>query len=307
MVDLNSGLLCGLRRWACRLFPWRAEIAALRSQIAAHEQSCAAFARNCENRFQELADQAFAHEQLLSSSLAARPPGAREALEKLGDPAVSIILPTYNRARFVGEAIRSVQAQAFPAWELIVVDDGSTDDTEAVIKSYAGDTRIKYIKQENGGCSLARNIGIANSSAALIAYINSDNTWYPDFLSAAVDHFATHADDDLIYGALVSYIHGLKSRCILWRQFDRQDLLAGNFIDTNVFVHRRRLVEKYGNWDIKLSCLNDWDIVLRYTVEKPARAINVLAAYYRKCDEIRVSDTGRHQLETEWIRSKPAQ
>jgi glycosyltransferase involved in cell wall biosynthesis len=229
-------------------------------------------------------------EQLLTGTAASRPPGALAAVALLEHPGVSVILPTYNRAAFVAEAIASVQAQSFANWELIVVDDGSTDDTAAAVASFSADLRIRYLRQDRTGVAAARNCGLAETAAPIVAYLDSDNLWYPDFLSRAVDCLATEPGIDMIYGALVTEWHNLDTRCVLWSEYDRGKLLAGNFIDTNVLVHRRSLVTRYGGWDTTIDRLLDWDLVLRYTAEKPARALNVLAAYYRRCDEQRVTD-----------------
>lgn len=229
-------------------------------------------------------------EQLLTGTRAARPPGALAAVARLPQPAVAVILPTYNRGAFIAEAIASVQAQSFQNWELVVVDDGSTDDTQAAVASFAIDPRIRYLWQDRAGVAVARNRGLAETLAPLVAYLDSDNLWYPDFLSRAVDCLATEPDVDLVYGALVTEWHHLDNSCILWSLFDREKLLASNFIDTNVLVHRRSLAIRLGGWDNTLDRLVDWDLVLRYTAEKPARALNVLAAYYRRCDDQRVTD-----------------
>ncbi len=298
-----------------RIFPWRAEIAALRSQFACYEQvyedrfrvlseQLVALERLCEDRFRAASEHRFVLEELLTSSPSARLPGAEEAVAKLGEPAVSIIMPTFNRAPFIAEAIRSVQAQSFRAWELIVVDDGSSDSTEEVVNNFRSDCRVRYIRQEHSGASKARKRGVEETLAPIIAYIDSDNTWYKNFLLSAVDHLAVNIEDDVVYGALVTYIHGLEDKCILWRRFDRRELLERNFIDANVLVHRRELVFRFGNWDEKLKRLSDWDLILRYTVEKPAHALNVLAAYYRKCDEMRISDSQPHDDAVEMVRSK---
>jgi hypothetical protein len=288
---------------------WEADIADLQARTARLEARCESLveAQTSASRIAELTEKAFALEQLLTSSPAARPPGAAAAVKALGDPAVSVILPTYNRARFIGDAIRSVQAQSFRSWELLVVDDGSTDDTGLILEAFADDPRVKYIRKENGGSSLARNLGVERSTAPLIAYIDSDNVWYPDFLSIAVDDLAANPEHDFIYGALVSYLHLLESGCILWKKYNREELERGNFIDTNVFVHRRSLFARYGGWDPKLSALNDWDIALRYTADKPAYRVNALAAFYRKCDDIRATDLGSQDEETAWIRTKMAE
>ena len=245
----------------------------------------------------------FALQQLVTSP-GARPPGAHLAAASLERPAVSVILPTYNRARFVGEAIASVQAQSFTAWELVVIDDGSTDATADAVAAFLGDPRIRYIHQPNAGSSAARNRGLDATSAALVAYIDSDNTWYPDFLALAVDRLAVSPEIDFVYGALVTFLHNLPSSCILWEPFDRARLISGNFIDTNVVVHRRELVARYGNWDPRLSRLNDWDFALRCTVDKPAYALNALAAYYRQVDDIRLSETVDGEREQKIIQSK---
>jgi hypothetical protein len=100
---------------------------------------------------------------------------------------------------------------------------------------------------------------------------------------------ATRLDVDVLYGALVTYVHALDRSCILWRPFSRERLLAGNFIDTSVIVHRRTLVDQYGAWDSTVNRLCDWDLMLRYTAEKPAYALDVLAANYRVCDDRRTS------------------
>ncbi len=289
----------------------KAEIAPSQKETSVHrelldrlERRLGEHARQLETAVAALSDRDFILERLLTASPAARPPGASEAVARMGAPAVSIILPTYNRARFVAEAIESVRAQVFTEWELIVVDDGSDDDTRDVVASFLSDRRIRYLHQTNGGASAARNHGVEATEAPLVAYIDSDCLWYPQYLYCAVDYLATHPDVDLVYGALVTELHGLGDSNVLWRPFDRSALIAGNFIDTNVIVHRRELLAKHKNWDPRLSRVNDWDLVLRFTAEKPAYALPVLAAYYRSCDKIRVTDTGPVDHEVSIIREK---
>lgn len=95
-------------------------------------------------------------------------------------PKVSVVIPTYNRARYVTEAIDSVLAQTVPPDEIIVVDDGSTDNTQDVLKRF-GD-RIKYIRQDNAGPGIARNTGIKSSKNEYIAFLDSDDLWEPNRL-----------------------------------------------------------------------------------------------------------------------------
>jgi glycosyltransferase involved in cell wall biosynthesis len=101
---------------------------------------------------------------------------------------VSVIIPTYNYGRFLGDAIQSVLDQTLPASEIIVVDDGSTDNTAAVIATF-GD-RVKYFRQENAGVCAARNRGVAESTGAVIAFLDADDIWEPTILEKGLSIFA---------------------------------------------------------------------------------------------------------------------
>jgi glycosyltransferase involved in cell wall biosynthesis len=179
-------------------------------------------------------------------------------------PLVSVVLPTWNRAALVTRAIASVQAQRYPRWELLVVDDGSTDDTAAVLAGYASDGRIRVVRQEHGGQARARNRGVAESGGDVIAYLDSDNAWDPGYLDAVVAAFADPAVQTAYLAQLVhdrtagdSFLRG--------EPFDAAALRDGNFIDLNVFAHRRALVQRFGGFDESLARLVDWDMILRYT------------------------------------------
>ena len=102
---------------------------------------------------------------------------------------VSIIMPTYNSADFIGESIRSAQAQSYENWELIIVDDCSTDDTETVVSSYqADDERIKYCKlKENSGAAVARTKAMKLAQGDYMAFLDSDDLWYPDKLNRQLE------------------------------------------------------------------------------------------------------------------------
>ena len=212
-----------------------------------------------------------------------------KAEAQFAGPCVSVVLATCNRGRFLPEVIASVQAQSMQSWELKIVDDGSTDDTAAVVAPFLEDRRISYIPQQQSGPSAARNRGLRESNAPFVAYIDSDNVWFPEFLATAVDCLVAEPEVDLVYGALVTDHHQLNQSQILWEPYSRERLLRANFIDTNVLVHRRTLVDRYEGWDENLSRLLDWDLVLRYTSEKQPRRLEVMAAYSRDCDSQRIT------------------
>ena len=219
-------------------------------------------------------------------------------------PVVSVVLPTRDRAASIGDAIESVQAQSFANWELIIVDDGSRDRTSDVVAAFLPDRRIRYVVQDASGHAAARNRAVRLSRGALVAYIDSDNLWYPHFLDAAVAALAALPEVDCVYGALVTDAHPQVPRTILFEAFDWDRLLRANCIDLNTVVHRRSLTETYGGFDEGLDRLVDWDLLLRMTREKPAFRLPVLAAHYRVVDDQRVSVTCPFQPNYDAIQRK---
>jgi glycosyltransferase involved in cell wall biosynthesis len=211
-------------------------------------------------------------------------------------------MPTWNRAGIIGAAIRSVQAQSFQDWELIVVDDGSEDDTASVLRGFAGDPRIRYLPRDHQGLCHTRNHALAQARAPIIAYLDSDNVWYPGFLAAVVSTFAAEPTVDCVYGALV--IDSAFGPGLLFHAYDRASLEQGNYIDVNTFAHRRTMFERYGGFDPALRRLDDWDLVLRYTAEKPPRRLPILAARYRTMDALRVTQTELIEPDIVHIRAK---
>jgi glycosyltransferase involved in cell wall biosynthesis len=117
-------------------------------------------------------------------------------------PRVSVVLPTFDRARLLPRAIESVLAQTFHDFELLVVDDGSTDDTPSVVESYAGD-RLSYVRLErNTGAAAARNVGIRRAAGDLVAFQDSDDEWLPEKLERQVRAFDEGAETpriDVVY------------------------------------------------------------------------------------------------------------
>ena len=107
-------------------------------------------------------------------------------------PKVSVIIPTYNRARYVTRSIDNVLAQSYKDYEIIVIDDGSTDDTKKIIEPYF--SSIKYIYQENAGVSNARNNGIKNAKGEWIAFLDSDDEWLPEKLAVQTRFIEKHTE-----------------------------------------------------------------------------------------------------------------
>lgn len=112
------------------------------------------------------------------------------------NPAVSVVLPTYNRASLLGRAMESVLSQSYTDLELIVVDDGSTDDTWERVKGFVGDPRVRYVRHDNNrGAAAALNTGVMASSGTFIAFQNSDDEWLPDKLARQIPILETQPDE----------------------------------------------------------------------------------------------------------------
>ncbi|MFE3835969.1 glycosyltransferase family 2 protein [Pseudogemmobacter sonorensis] len=198
-------------------------------------------------------------------------------------PRVSVILPSYNRARLLPHAVLSALLQSWPAHEVLVVDDGSTDGSadllEARFAAPIETGQLRVIRSQNRGVSAARNLGLAAASGDVIAYLDSDNRWEPDHLLYALSGLIS-GGADCAYTAVAR--HDLEGGWsdILFRPFDAQALREENFIDLNGFVHRRGLHDRLGGFDEALTRLVDWDLVLRYTAAAPPVAVPVITTIY---------------------------
>jgi glycosyltransferase involved in cell wall biosynthesis len=118
-------------------------------------------------------------------------------------PAVSVILPTYNRARFLDEAFAAIVAQTWQDWELIVVDDGSNDETRAVVERWRPrfSNPFTYVWRENGGAYAARNTGLDHATGEFMAFFDSDDLWLPHHLERCVNAFVANPELDWIFAA----------------------------------------------------------------------------------------------------------
>ena len=118
----------------------------------------------------------------------------------MGTPVLTVIIPVYNGERFLGAAIESVLHQTFQDYELIVVDDGSTDKTSNVVDAYKG--RLKFLTQSNSGQASARNLGFRCSSGEYLAFLDADDLWYPNMLETEVMALEENPKSGLVYSDL---------------------------------------------------------------------------------------------------------
>jgi len=183
------------------------------------------------------------------------------------DMRISVIIRTYNRSRYLKEAIESVLRQTYTNFELIVVDDGSTDGTRTVAEQYGG--RIRYVCQAHAGVSAALNTGIAHSTGACLAFLDDDDLWRERMLERAVRALeSAGGETGVVYVGSRYFVGNDTTRLIdpgwVGRSGDIFDLLIEeNCIPINAVLIRRRCLEAVGGCDAALGGYEDWDLFLR--------------------------------------------
>lgn len=203
---------------------------------------------------------------------------------------VSVIMPAFNRASVIEASIESVVRQSHGNIELIVIDDGSADDTVDVVKRLTAEHHCADIKLVelpcNRGVSAARNAGFAASTGDYIFYLDSDNVWSPEAVAIMLDALKRNPDAECVYAGQEVLEHIEEFDCVDRRYvracpFNRSRLEHRNFIDLNVFGHTRDSYLRLGGFREDLSRLVDWELILRYTKEKaPVFVPVILNSYY---------------------------
>ncbi|MBB5788436.1 glycosyltransferase [Jiangella mangrovi] len=200
-------------------------------------------------------------------------------------PLVTVVIPTKDRREGVLAAIDSVLAQSYRTWQLIVVDDGSTDGTAEAVEAL-DDERIELIRREQaGGVSAARNAGLAQARGDYVAYLDSDNLWEHDFLEVMVAFVRSRS---LRFGYAVSeLVEEKKNGRTGYRslQFNREALVERNFIDCIVVLHERSLLDEVGTFDEHLRRNVDWDLFIRMSAVTDFELAPFIATRYDAWEE----------------------
>lgn len=187
--------------------------------------------------------------------------------------AISVLIPTYNRAHLIPKALDSVLQQDFRPLEVLVVDDGSTDDTPRLASSWP--PLVRYIQKANGGVSSARNLGIREAKGDWIAFLDSDDWWEPGKLRAQVQALAAQPDARFCYtggwnvwsdGRRVQY--GLATPDRLWPAFWYANQVNGS----SILAHRQTLLDA-GLFDESMRTCEDWDFWVRLNRRVPFVAV----------------------------------
>jgi glycosyltransferase involved in cell wall biosynthesis len=213
-------------------------------------------------------------------------------------PAVSVIMPAYNVETYVGDALRSALAQTFADLEVLVVDDGSTDGTAAVVAEIAaGDSRVRLVRQPNRGLAGARNTGLRSARGDVFALLDSDDLWEPGFLEAQMAILQARPEVDIVTGngwQLGGVRDGGPARPYpdARPEPDLASILGDEFAVFIMSVFRRRVYEVVGCFDEALRTNEDYDFWLRAAVSgcRFARNHRPLGYYRVRSDSLSASE-----------------
>lgn len=205
-------------------------------------------------------------------------------------PRVSVVIPTYNRREMVVEAIESVLAQTYRDFEVIVIDDGSTDGTEAHLQPYLASGRIAYERQENRGVAAARNTGIRLARGELVCFLDSDDLWSPTKLSVQIEFADSHPECALIATDLQGFNTEGKpcgrSKADMYKVRNgsgvAEHLLFGNWIQTSTVMVCKDRLDEVGGFDEDVGQFGeDWLLWMRVASKFPIYFIPEALVAYR--------------------------
>lgn len=208
---------------------------------------------------------------------------------------VSVIIPSYNSGKFLNEAIKSVASQTYRDLEIIIINDGSIDDTEKIAKDWQKkDKRIRYLKHhKNQGLASARNTGIRNSKGEYIAFLDADDVWLPQKLAVQIKKIR-ESGADLVFSNWYIWEHGKRTKVEAFDSNPIQDnkknllnfLIKKNFGNPSTAFFLKSSLEKVGLFDESLRSSEDYDLWLRFLLSKMKIGfIKKPLIYYRQHSE----------------------
>ncbi len=224
------------------------------------------------------------------------------------DLLISVIVPTRNRRHYLARAIASILAQSYPNFEIVIIDDASTDDTPEFLDSIT-DPRIRRLRGAGTGASNARNLGLQAARGDIITHLDDDNLMDPHWLRGVAWGFSRWPKTEILYGARIIEDGAARDRiasgampALDWQPFDRARLESSNYIDMNVIAHRANLPGAHFNPDRQAPI--EWEMVLRLTVRKAPLELPVIACLYANFAPGRLSDSPSYVQENRLVRAQ---
>ena len=219
------------------------------------------------------------------------------------NPLVSIITPTFNRAEFIEQAVKSVLGQTYPNFELLIVDDGSTDDTRKRLDNVLEDPRVLYFYQPNQGQSVARNLALSHAKGELICFLDSDNYWPENKLENQIALLSDNPDVDVVYGDAVTIDeHGREVSRKNTKRYSghiARHMIRDNCVSMNTAMARRSCFDQLGALSGTRRVADDYDLWLRFSARFRFLYMPEFLAYYRVMEDQISSDKTR-RLDSNW-------
>jgi len=212
-------------------------------------------------------------------------------------PLVTVILPTWNRVKWLSRSVESVLSQTFKDFELIVVDDGSTDSSSELLKNYSEKIRT-FIFDNNHGVSKARNFAISNSSSEWIAFLDSDDYWHPEKLQKQIDLIKIDSQCPIHFTDEIWVRNGVRVNPKKKHQKQEgwifQPSLELCLISPSSVILKREIMERHGMFDETLPVCEDYDLWLRLTYRYKVKLLNqkLMTRYGGHPDQLSKSDWG---------------
>ena len=224
-------------------------------------------------------------------------------MESTGNPKVSIITPTFNRAEFIEQAVSSVLGQTYANFELLIVDDGSTDNTRDLLEPALTDSRVRYFRQENQGQSVARNRALSVAKGDFVCFLDSDNYWPAEKLKKQIELFTQQPDYDVVYGDII--VIDEMGREVTRKNMSRYSddiaryMIRDNCVSMNTAMARSRCFDELGAMSGKRRVADDYELWLRFSAKFRFRYVPEFFAYYRVMDDQISSDKTR-RFDSNW-------
>lgn len=206
----------------------------------------------------------------------------------MSDPLVSIVTPVYNGEQYLAEAIESALAQTYRNFELLIINDGSTDNSKAIITSYLNNSKIHYFEQQNAGVAAARNLALRNANGKYIGFLDQDDLWLPDKLSTQIQYLETNpeipfvhsrqgyiqADGTPIPDYPKDWVYDLHGKCFI-------ELFKRNRIAVLTVLVRKSVIDEIGFFNEAVSRVDDYELWLRICSRYPIGFQDNKLALYR--------------------------
>lgn len=225
----------------------------------------------------------------------------------MNSPLISVIIPTYNRAAFIKDAIESVLNQTYKNYEIIVVDDGSIDNTKEIVSSIAGS--IRYIYKSNSGPSASRNRGIREARGEYIAFLDSDDLWDPEKLELQMNEFLGNPELAMVTS---NYRFIDQNKQVIKDPVGKEGYVPPRYIiadmvrlqfpwgGTSQFIFRRSVFEDVGVFNERLRISEDLDLLIRIGVRYPIAYVNRVLTSIRLHENHSMRETPRADV---WLSS----